>query len=254
MSDPLPYRPELRRTRFLASVRDAEEAQIVLDARADIVDLKDPSKGALGAVNRATIEACVSMVGGRVPVSATVGDLPMEPKIVAEAVRATAACGVDDVKLGVLPGGDPQACLALLRAERLRAGIILVFFADAMPAFDPIAAAVGMGARGVMLDTAGKQAGSLLDHMAIADIARFVHAGRREGLIVGVAGALRGAHVAPLLALAPDVIGFRGALCHGARRSAQLDPIACHRIRGLIPAGTGQAEGEMREPRAAALC
>jgi len=111
-----------------------------------------------------------------------------------------------------------------------------------------------MGARGVMLDTAGKQTGSLLDHMAIGEIARFVEGGRRHGLVVGVAGALRIAHVAPLLALAPDVIGFRGALCQDARRSAGLDPVACRHLRALIPATAAQPEGQMREPRAAALC
>lgn len=241
-------------TRFLASVRDAEEAQTVLDARADIVDLKEPANGALGAVDHAVIKSCVTAIAGRAPVSATVGDLPMEPAVVAEAVRATAACGVDDVKLGVLPGGDPQSCFALLRAERRRAGIILVFFADAMPGFDPIAAALATGARGVMLDTAGKQSGALLDHMAVRDIARFVAAGRRENLIVGVAGALRPTHVAPLLALAPDVIGFRGALCLDGRRGAGLDPVACRRIRALIPAEATLPEGQMRAPHAAAMC
>ena len=241
-------------TRFLASVRDVREAQSVLDAGADIVDLKDPAKGALGAVDRATIGACVAAVGGRAAVSATVGDLPMEPETVAEAVRATAACGVDDVKLGVPLGGDPKGCFAALRAVQRGAGLILVFFADAMPPFDPIAAALEAGARGVMLDTAGKQSGALLDHMTLAGIGRFADAARRDHLMVGVAGSLRPAHVAPLLALAPDVIGFRGALCEDGRRGADLDPIACRRIRALIPAGTGRFEGQMREPRAAAIC
>jgi dihydroneopterin aldolase len=57
-----------------------------------------------------------------------------------------------------------------------------------------------------------------------------------------------------LLALAPDIIGFRGALCHGARRSAELDSAACRRIRGLIPAEAVRSGAEMRQPRAAALC
>ncbi|HUU66219.1 MAG TPA: (5-formylfuran-3-yl)methyl phosphate synthase [Methyloceanibacter sp.] len=241
-------------THFLASVRDAEEAQMVLDAGADIVDLKDPAKGALGAVDPATIRSCVAAVAGRVNVSATVGDLPMEPGIVAEAVRTTAACGVDDVKLGVLPDGDPHGCFARLRAERRRAGIILVFFADAMPGFDPIAAALEAGARGVMLDTAGKQSGSLLDHMATGDIGRFVDAGRSQGLIVGVAGALRAADVPPLLVFGPDVIGFRGALCRDGQRGAGLESVACHSIRALIPAETHGSEAEMRGPRAAAMC
>lgn len=241
-------------TRFLASVRDPAEAELVLAAGADIVDLKDPASGALGAVDRATIRACVASAAGRVPVSATVGDLPMDPDRVTDAVLATAVCGVDDVKLGVMPGGDPEACLARLGAEPLRAGLILVVFADAMPAFDPVAAAASAGARGVMLDTAGKQAGSLLDHMAVGEVARFIDAGRDAGLMVGVAGALRAAHVAPLLAFGPDVIGFRGALCRGAVRNAALDPIACSRIRALIPAESLKGEPEIRAPRTSAMC
>jgi uncharacterized protein (UPF0264 family) len=161
---------------------------------------------------------------------------------------------VDDVKLGVLPGGDPENCFMQLRAARQNAGLILVFFADAMPAFDPVAAALEAGARGVMLDTAGKRSGALLEHMAIGDVARFVTAAQEAGLMAGVAGALRPAHVAPLLALGPDVIGFRGALCRGESRSASLDPEACRRIRSLIPVSGPRREAQMREPRAAAVC
>ncbi len=241
-------------TLFLASVRDPGEARSVLAAGADIVDLKDPAKGALGAVAPESIRACVAEVAGRVPVSATVGDLPMDPAVVGEAVMATAALGVDDVKLGVMPGGEPKACFARLRAQDRRAGLILVFFADAMPEIDPIAAALEAGARGVMLDTAGKGGRSLLDHMAMSGIAGFVAAARRAGLIVGVAGALRPAHVAPLLALAPDVMGFRGALCCGGARVSAVDPVACARIRTMIPAGTSPKASQIRTPHAAAVC
>jgi (5-formylfuran-3-yl)methyl phosphate synthase len=241
-------------TRFLASVRNAEEAQAVLAAGADIVDLKDPAKGALGAVDFPIIKACVAAIAGRAPVSATVGDLPMDRDCVHDAVLAASACGVDDVKLGVQRNGDPHACFARLRAHPPRAGLILVFFADAMPNFDPVAAALAAGAHGLMLDTAGKQAGSLLDHMAIGDIAGFVEDGRKEGLMVGVAGSLRAEHVAPLLALSPDVIGFRGALCHGARRDAGLDPVACSQIRALIPAETPRPDAQIGAPRAAVVC
>lgn len=240
-------------TRFLASVRDPAEAEVVLAAGADIVDLKDPAQGALGAVAPEVIETCVARIARRAPVSATVGDLPMEPDRVAQAVAATAALGVDDVKLGILPGGDPLGCLAALRALDLHAGLILVLFADAMPAFDPVAAAKAAGARGLLLDTAGKGTGALPDHMAMDDIARFVKAGRCAGLMVGVAGSLRASHVAPLLALQPDVIGFRGALCRDGLRDRGLDPEACRRIRALIPAGQAH-EQRFREPQVAALC
>src|SRR5262245_29278297 len=70
--------PNTGGTLFLASVRDAAEAELAIGAGADIVDLKDPEGGALGALPPATIEACVRAIGGRVPVSATIGDLPLE--------------------------------------------------------------------------------------------------------------------------------------------------------------------------------
>ena len=41
-------------TLFLASVRDVAEAETALLAGADIIDLKDPAQGALGAVDPAT--------------------------------------------------------------------------------------------------------------------------------------------------------------------------------------------------------
>jgi len=82
-------------TLFLASVRDAEEAELALHAGADIVDLKDPAQGALGALPPDIIAACVKQVAGRAPVSATVGDLPLEGDGVRAAIRKTASLGVD---------------------------------------------------------------------------------------------------------------------------------------------------------------
>ena len=92
-------------TRMLASVNGPEEAEIALAGGADIIDLKDPTKGALGAVTPEGIRATVKAVGKRRPVSAVAGDLPMQPGLVAATVRDIAATGVDYVKLGIFPGG-----------------------------------------------------------------------------------------------------------------------------------------------------
>ena len=56
-------------------MRNTDEAETVLGAGADIIDLKDPGRGTLGALDLDAIWAFVSHVDGRVPVSATVGDL-----------------------------------------------------------------------------------------------------------------------------------------------------------------------------------
>src|SRR5688572_9418128 len=139
-------------TLFLASVRDSGEAETALAAGADIIDLKDPSRGALGALALDDIASCVRHVGGRAPVSATIGDLPMRGEVVRDAVRATAATGIDYVKLGLFPDGDARSCLGMLEQDARAIPLILVLFADALPAFDAIAEAAHIGARGVMFD------------------------------------------------------------------------------------------------------
>lgn len=240
-------------TRFLASVRDGVEAEMALGAGADIIDLKDPHQGALGALDPGTIEACVRGIAGRAPVSATIGDLPLQGQPIRDAVLATAASGVDYVKLGLFPG-DGEGSLNLLQAETAQVRLILVLFADALPDFDAIAAAARIGAEGVMLDTAGKDSGSLLEHVSLDALARFMAAAKAEGLLVGFAGSLRASHVPELLALEPDLLGFRGALCRGGARSASLDPVACAAIRALIPQMPAHsAPGALAGPRPASV-
>lgn len=221
-------------TLFLASVRDAAEAEIALTAGADIVDLKEPANGALGAVDRATSAAILSALRGRAATSATIGDLPMRPVEIESAVLERASFGVDYVKIGLFADDDLEACLDGLCALAASTKLIVVLFADRPPSFDAADAAAGIGAVGIMLDTAGKGSGSLLDHLTLGEVARFVARGKAQGLTVGLAGSLRAAQVPVLLDLEPDVLGFRGALCRGARTDA-LDLDAARAIRALIP-------------------
>jgi (5-formylfuran-3-yl)methyl phosphate synthase len=239
-------------TRFLASVRDCAEAETALAAGADLIDLKDPRRGALGALDTHVIASCRTAIGGRAEISATVGDLPMEPQSVLSAVRATGATGVDYVKLGLFPGGNARGCLDLLSAETRAVRLILVVFADILPGLDVVSEAASIGAAGVMLDTARKDGRTLLDHLPLEQVAEFVRAARGEGLLAGLAGSLRAADVPALLALKPDLLGFRGALCENGARGAKLEQKACMAIRKLIPAAS--AAQPLRPELAAPLC
>ena len=101
-----------------------------------------------------------------------------------------------------------------------------------------------------MLDTAGKGTGRLTTHLGADQLARFVAACREHRLICGLAGGLEAPDVPRLLALGPDVLGFRGALCSGHGRSGRLDPEAVALIRGLIPpADAAPAVGRRRPGR-----
>lgn len=222
-------------TGFLASVTDSAEAELALAGGADLIDLKDPAAGALGALPLETLAAVAGSVAGRRPVSATAGDLPMEPARIVEAVGAIAGSGVDIVKIGIFPDGAARACLRSLRPQA-EAGrrLVAVFFADLAPDLELVETAAEAGFVGVMLDTARKGSGSLRRHLDEAGLRGFLAAARSSGLFAGLAGSLALDDVPPLLALGPGLLGFRTALTSGAR-SGDLDPEALSALRAAIP-------------------
>ena len=116
-------------TMMLASVTGPDEAEIAIAGGADIVDLKDPAAGALGALPAARIAATIGAIKGRRPVSAVTGDLPPQPDIVASAVRDIATTGVDYVKVG-FPGDRRSDVLRILAGVAVGARLVGVVFAD----------------------------------------------------------------------------------------------------------------------------
>ena len=60
---------------LLVSVRSAAEALTALAGGADVIDVKEPNRGSLGAADDNTISDIVRAVDGRAPVSAALGEL-----------------------------------------------------------------------------------------------------------------------------------------------------------------------------------
>jgi dihydroneopterin aldolase len=219
---------------MLASVTGPEEAEIAIRHGADIIDLKDVSM-ALGAVSPALVKATVDTAGQRRPVSAVVGETAMEPAAVVEAASHVAAAGASYVKVGLYPDARRADCIRALSSLANRVKLIGVMFADhgADDALVPLMAQNGFV--GVMIDTARKSGGRLLDHMDISVIGRFVDATHVRGLMAGLAGSLEAPDIPRLLLLAPDVLGFRRALCADAERTSPIDSDAIDIVRTMIP-------------------
>jgi (5-formylfuran-3-yl)methyl phosphate synthase len=237
-------------TGLLASVTSVSEARIALAGGADIIDVKDPAQGALGAADPAVIAAVVREVAGHRAVSATVGDLPLDADRIAAAVARTAATGVHYVKVGVFGRELPRSvleALAAYAADGVR--IVAVLFADRSPDLNIAARVANAGLAGVMLDTADKRAGSLRDVLTDGGLQTFVSAARGSGLLTGLAGSLRLDDIPSLLALAPDYLGFRGALCAGQRRTAELNPEALRTVRARLSQHGGLGAGVERLQR-----
>jgi len=224
-------------TGMLASVNSIEEALLVLNAEVDIIDLKQPALGALGALEVADVKQIVAAIAGRRPVSATIGDLPMQPEMIFNAVQLMTETGVDYIKIGFFPGDDWLGTLKkLVGLASQKQALIAVLFADAQPDLTIMATLKASGFVGVMLDTMDKQHGSLTQVLAAEQIAHFVSQAKELQLLCGLAGSLRLADIPELIAYHPDYLGFRGALCQEHNRVGQLNQIAVQAINAAMQA------------------
>jgi uncharacterized protein (UPF0264 family) len=222
-------------TALLASVRDLDEAELACAGGCGWLDFKEPAQGALGAVPLVVAAAAVYRHAGHLPLSATIGDCWETPAEIPPRVRALAALGMPYIKVGLFAGTLSDALSTALRAAAAEThGLIAVCFAEDPPGPAQIAELARLGCRGIMLDTADKQRGTLCDLLPLPRLAAFLREARAQSLLTGLAGSLRAQHVAPLLDLAPDYLGFRGALCGGHARSAALDPDAVRAVRALF--------------------
>jgi FolB domain-containing protein len=230
-------------TLMLASVADAQEAALATAGGADIVDFKDPTRGAIAAAAPEVVEAGVRVVDGRAATSATLGDPPYDAASLTARARCFRASGVDMLKLAV--DGPSLDALGLPLAALAREGrLIGMLFADEAPDFGLLPRLAALGFSGAMLDTRAKGAGRLIDHLDVAKLQAFCAAAQALGLTAGLAGSLEPPDIPRLLLTGADALGFRGALCAGRVRATRLDPQALALVRDLIPG--------VRAPRACA--
>lgn len=221
---------------FLASVKNASEAYEAFAAGADVIDCKDPAGGALGRLDIDEIARVVRGIATLVPVSATIGDTFVSPADAVRSAQDVAATGVSIVKCGFFGlAGDAALAEALGEVDLGRAKLFAVLMADRVTDFSLVPLLARAGFIGVMLDTAGKERGSLREIMDADQLAAFLSAVRAHQLAAGLAGSLRLDDIAPLAALGPDILGFRGALCTDGR-TGQLDEARVVAVRRALDA------------------
>jgi uncharacterized protein (UPF0264 family) len=220
-------------TQLLASVRDEDEAAMALAGGADIIDFKDPDAGALGALDTAVIAGALRRLRGRAQTSATAGDLPLDPATLIAAVERIGATGVGFVKIGLLPGAQLEECIAAMATSAARYRLVCVFFADRGVPLSALPGLAHAGFAGAMIDTFDKAGGGVRRHLDDVALRAFVASAQASGLLAGLARSLTAADNAPLAALRPHYLGFRGALCEGGR-GARLSAARLATVRGLL--------------------
>lgn len=230
--------------KLLVSVVDAEEARTALAAGVDILDVKNPAEGSLGAPSPETVRRVRAVTPPHVPLSVAIGDMPNRPGTAALAAYGAARLGATYVKVGLWGVSTEAEALALLGAVRAACAefpdvrVVACGYADAerLPhrPLAPLrlpAVARAAGVHGCMLDTALKDGRRLWEFLSEADLRAFVEAAHEAGLFAALAGSLQAEDLPRLRDLGADVVGVRSAACRAGRRTGPLDVERLRQLR-----------------------
>jgi (5-formylfuran-3-yl)methyl phosphate synthase len=230
---------------LLVSVVNLDEVEAALSGGADLLDLKNPAEGSLGAPIPATIIEVRRAAPRPQLLSVAIGDMPDLPGTAALAAVGAAACGADYVKVGLWGPRTEATAVALLHrvSDALGAyhgvSLIAAGYADAERAgtLDPCslpAIAQRGGAAGCLIDTAIKDGRPLFDFLAPETLADLVNEAHAAGLLIALAGALRPQDLPILRDLGADIVGVRSAVCRDGRRTGPLEAARVRQLRELL--------------------
>lgn len=222
-------------TRLLVSVRDAAEARAALEAGAHLIDVKEPTRGSLGAADAQQIDEVLAAVAGRVPVSAALGELFHVDQVETSNIRSD----LRFVKWGLSGAADvadwPNAWSEEIGKLPPGASGVAVQYADWRRSRAPsprelLGACRRHGVRTMLVDTHDKALGNLLQVWPLASLREFVTAARDARMTIVLGGSLTLDRLPEVLALEPDYVAVRGAACAGDR-TGTIDP---QRVRELV--------------------
>lgn len=232
--------------KLLISVVNEEEVGPAIRGGADIIDVKNPREGALGANFPRVIRDVRKHTPSGLPVSATIGDSPNKPGSASLAALGAAVCGIQYVKVGLLGTREVRETVFLLSevceaVKEYEAGInvIAAAYADAnnigaLPPLELQNVATESGVDGCILDTFSKGGSSLFSYLGDDDLRGFVEHCRHKGLLSALAGSLGQNDIRRVAQIGPDIIGFRTAACLGDRVNGTVDFKQVAHLKNLI--------------------
>jgi uncharacterized protein (UPF0264 family) len=211
--------------KLLVSPKNETEAAEAIAGGADIIDVKNPREGPLGANFPWVIKRVKQITPADIEVSCTIGEMPNLPGSMALAALGAATTGVNYVKAGLYGLKTPEAAVNLMQnvvkaAKDFNSSVKVVVsgYADAERISTVDSLHIPKIANDVqgdiaMIDTAIKDGKNLFDFLTKSQLQRFVDEAHSYGLKAALAGSLRKEDMPDVCALDADVVGVRGAVC-----------------------------------------
>jgi uncharacterized protein (UPF0264 family) len=212
--------------KLLVSVVDKAEALDSIEGGADILDVKNPKEGSLGANFPRVIRQVKEVTPANLELSATLGDLPNLPGTASLAALGAAASGVDYVKAGLFGVKNCEEATALMTevvnaVKEFDGGLktIASGYADfrtvgcVSPLELPLVAHKA-GADGVLVDVKVKNGQTnLFSFLTDENLKELVDKAHDYDLLAALAGSLDTQDIQRVYSLGADIIGVRGAVC-----------------------------------------
>lgn len=203
-------------------------AEAKLSTAADIVDVKKPSEGSLGANYPWVIREIKEYV--KKPVSAAIGDFDFRPGGASLTAYGAAHAGADFIKIGLAFEGKNEAreligaVVRAVKTEFPQKAVVIASYSDyermhAISPFDMAPIAAECGADYAMVDTGIKDGESTFSFMDEKTLSSFTRENTRLGLKTALAGSLKFEDIAALKRINPEIIGVRGMVCGGDRNA-----------------------------------
>lgn len=231
--------------KLLVSPQNVGEAKAAIKGGADIIDIKNPAEGSLGANFPWVIKSIADIIPSDLEISATIGDLPNLPGTASLAALGAASCGVDYVKVGLYGISDVREgeyfmsqVVKSVKDYDNRVKVVVCAYADykKINSLNPaVIPQIGKksGSDVAMIDTAAKGEYNIFDLMSELELDDFASQSHKMGLSVALAGSVGKSHLKRLAEIGVDIVGVRGCVCEDGRDSA-IDESKVAEIAGIV--------------------
>ena len=216
--------------KLLISPTDEKEAEEAIAGGADIIDVKNPKEGSLGASFPWVINRIREITPANIEVSCAIGDALNLPCAVSLAALGAATTGVDYIKVGLYGIKTKEEAVYLMQnVTKAVKGcnssikIVATGYADAkrIGSVNPLLVPEIANEAKVdvaMIDTAVKDGKSLFALLTNTQLRNFTDTAHARGLKVALAGSLQKEDLPKVHALGADIVGLRGAACTNSDR------------------------------------
>lgn len=216
------------KTKLLISVKNIKEISEEIIKNVDIIDLKDPAKGSIGAWEINEIRKTKLFLGSRIKISATLGDI-FDNSEFKSIIKKFDDLNLNFIKFGLLSTAVDKLFekLEIIHSLKPKTNFVCVVFADQSSSLDFVINQKEYfkyyGVNTILIDTFKKNQGDLLQICGINLLKKLINNYKKLDIDIGLAGGIKEYQIEKLIRLKPSILGFRSAVCKENKRNSEID-------------------------------